>query len=314
MTRKFRTIIFAVLLILFFITAPSAVLYSYGYRFDFTQKKVVQTGAFYFKTSPRNAEIYLGDKMVAKTDILFGSAFVENLLPQKYEIEIKKEGFFPWEKSLEIKEREVTEAKNIILFPQNPNFTILTKNKKEIKDIISNISSEENKNEPEISQTLKAVLDSALSYQLAQDQIIWLDEKRDLYQGDSAGREIKKIADGVRGFAVSPDFKKISYFNNYEIWVLFLKTEEGQPKKSAGDKVFLTRFSEEIGDVFWIASHYLIFNAGDKIKIAGIDERDRLNIYDLAEFKNQKIFWDQKEKFLYVLSGESLFISKTLLP
>ena len=66
--------------------------------------------------------------------------------------------------------------------------------------------------------------------------------------------------------------------------------------------------------MFWVESHYLIFNAGDKIKITGIDDRDRLNIYDLAEFKNQEIFWNQKEKFLYVLSGETLFVSKTLLP
>ena len=127
MTKKTRTILFSICLFLFLLIAPSAIFYSQGYRFDFDSKKITQTGGLFLKVFPKSAEIYLDGKLKKKTDFFFGSILIENLLPKKYKIEIKKEGYFAWEKNLEIKEREVTEAKNVILFPENPNFIILTK-------------------------------------------------------------------------------------------------------------------------------------------------------------------------------------------
>lgn len=127
MTKKTRTILFSVCLILFLIVAPSVILYSQGYRFDFENKKVTQTGAFYFKASPPEAEIYLNGKLKRKTAVFFNSAFIENLLPRNYGVEIKKEGYYDWKKNLEIKEKQVTEVKDIVLFPKNPDFKILEK-------------------------------------------------------------------------------------------------------------------------------------------------------------------------------------------
>lgn len=256
MTRKARTVLFTICVLLFLLATPSIVLYSQGYRFDFDKKSVVQTGAFYFKVLPKSAEVYLNGKLKDKTSTLTGSILIENLLPQTYAVEIKKAGFHPWRKSLEIKEKQVTEAKNIILFPKNPNFTIVSQNQKEINDIISEF---------------------AVS-------------------------------------ATSSDKKKVIECNNYEIWILFLENQYDQPQKQAGDKMFLTRFSEKIGKVFWLTSYYLIFDVGDKIKIAEIDDRDKINIIDLAEFKNPEIFWNQDTKKLYVLSEGELYLLENLLP
>ncbi len=257
MTKNTRTILFAVCVLLFLLAAPSVVLYSQGYRFDFNPpaggKRIVQTGTFYFKVLPRGADVYLDGKLKKKISVLTGSALIENLLPKTYKIEIKKptvhtqEGYHSWQKSLEVREKQVTEAKNIILFPKNPNFTIVSQNQKEINDIVSEFT---------ISAT-------------------------------------------------SSDKKKIVEFNNYEIWVSFLET---------GEKVFLTRFSEKIGKVFWLTSHYLIFNVEDKIKIAEIDDRDRINIIDLAEFKSPEIFWSEIDKKLYISSEGKLYLSENLLP
>ena len=128
MTKRTRTILFIICVILFAVIAPLVVFYSQGYRFDFEIKKIVQTGAFYFKVLPRGVEIYLNGKLIKKTSVLTSSALIENLLPKSYEIQIKKEGYRFWQKNLEIKEKQVTEAKNIILFPENPKLEILIKN------------------------------------------------------------------------------------------------------------------------------------------------------------------------------------------
>jgi hypothetical protein len=137
MTKKTRTILFFTCIFLFLIVAPAVVLYSQGYRFDFNPpvggKMIVQTGAFYFKVSPTSAEIYLDGELKKKTDFFFGTIFIKNLLPEKYIIEIKKptvptqDGYLSWSKTIELKEKEVQEFKNIALIPANPDFSILTK-------------------------------------------------------------------------------------------------------------------------------------------------------------------------------------------
>src|SRR5512136_336523 len=117
MTKKSRTILFSICVFLFLVIASISVLYSQGYRFDFADKKLTQTGGFYIKTNPKQAYIYLNGESEKKTDFLFGSALIENLIPKKYKIEAKKEGYQSWEKTLEIKEKEVTEAKYVMLLP-----------------------------------------------------------------------------------------------------------------------------------------------------------------------------------------------------
>ena len=119
MTKKTRRNLFFICLILFLLIAPSLILYSQGYRFDFETKRISQTGGLFIKAVPKQAEIYLNDEPEKKTDFFFGSTLVENLLPKKYKIEVKKEGYTPWYKTLQVKEREVAEAKNIILFKEN---------------------------------------------------------------------------------------------------------------------------------------------------------------------------------------------------
>ncbi len=240
MTKKTRTILFFICVFLFALTAPSVIFYSQGYRFDFETKKIVQTGGLYFKVAQRSAQVYLNDKLKDTTSLFTNSSLIENLLPKTYYIEIKKDGYYPWQKTLEVKERRVTEAKNITLIPQNINFA-------------------------------------------------------------TTSSPLPKITVS----ATSSDGQKVIEFDKHEIWISFPKEEK---------KIFLNRFSETIGKVFWFNDDYLIFNVGDKLKIAEIDDRDRLNIIDIAQFKTPEIFWDNLNGKLYVLSENVLYVSEKLLP
>lgn len=120
-----RKFLFWTFFLIFLIIGPNLLLYLQGYRFDFEKRKIVKTGGLFIKTLPKEAEIYINRKFIKKTDFVFGSLFIQNLLPKKYEIEIKKEGFFSWKKNLEVKEQIVTEAKNIFLFPSDLTFKII---------------------------------------------------------------------------------------------------------------------------------------------------------------------------------------------
>lgn len=109
----------------------------------------------------------------------------------------------------------------------------------------------------------------------------------------------------IEASATSSDKQKVVEVNEYEIRVLFLEKEE---------EVFIARFSKKIGNVFWLTDHYLIFSVGDKIKIAEIDDRDKINIINLATFKEPQIFWESKDKKLYVRSDKQIYLLDNLLP
>lgn len=422
MTKKTRTILFSICLFLFLLIAPSVIFYSQGYRIDINPPaggiKITQTGGLFLKIIPKQVEVSIDEKLKKKTDFFFGSVLIENLLPKKYKIQIKKEGYYLWEKNLEIKEKEVAGAKNIVLIPENPNFGILTKEVKDFwvspnerkiilsedykqgwalklynleKDVKSHLIEEKDiysrgadlidlefssdskeiflevgieeqikhfileidkippvlaeseeplppfentltykavgqdiyylnnlghlfKNEEKLTEKLfPAKLETEYALEIFQD-FIFLREGQILYQFNPDSKSFEKFFEPIKDLKISPDYKKLVYFSDYEIWILFLKEIGDQPQRKVGDKLFLIRLSEQIKDCFWFNSNYLVFNAGDKIKIAEIDDRDRINVADLGEFKNPKIFWNKNDKKLYVLSDGNLYQSERLLP
>jgi hypothetical protein len=122
----YKNKIFFSIIILFLIVSPSVVLYSKGYRIDFDKFNIVQTGSFYFKINPKNSEILILEKdfkINRKTDLFFGTIYIENLIPKKYSVTIKKEGYYPWKKNLKINQGVVTKAENITLIPRKIDFT-----------------------------------------------------------------------------------------------------------------------------------------------------------------------------------------------
>jgi hypothetical protein len=117
-----RKLLFSFFLCLFLTLGPMIVFYSLGYRVDFEKKKITKTGGIFIKALPKEVEVSIEGRIRKKTDIFFGSVLIDNLLPKKYKVKVEKDGYFPWEKELEVEEERVTEVKNLILFPRNINF------------------------------------------------------------------------------------------------------------------------------------------------------------------------------------------------
>jgi fructose-specific component phosphotransferase system IIB-like protein len=122
-----RKLLFSFFFSLFLIFGPILVFYSLGYRFDFEKKKVTKTGGIFIKALPKEVTISIDGKK-RKTDPIFGSVLIENLLPKKYKIRVEKDGYLSWEKELEVEEGRVAEIKSLVLFPKNLNFYQLLSN------------------------------------------------------------------------------------------------------------------------------------------------------------------------------------------
>jgi len=113
---------------------------------------------------------------------------------------------------------------------------------------------------------------------------------------------------------LSPDGRKIALSTGKEIWLYFFQDEQEQPSRTKGEKLFLTRLSEDIENLSWFNSHYLMFAQGEAIMVSEIDNRDHLNMIELAQFPQPNIFWQDATKTLFVHTQGQVLSSEKLLP
>ncbi len=116
MTLRTRRFIYLLFVTFFLITAPLVVLYTTGYRWNYYKNKVDKIGNLVIRTFPKKVNISLNDNLVEKTT----PWRFNNLLPNKYQIKITKDGFSSWEKNLNVNSGETTFAEHIYLFKTEP--------------------------------------------------------------------------------------------------------------------------------------------------------------------------------------------------
>jgi hypothetical protein len=126
--KKFKIYLYFCVFIFFFLLGI-VLFYSFGYKYSIEEKKAVQTGAIIIKTHPEKVDIYKND-FLYKNNRTIANLFsdfvkIDNLKIGKYNIKVKKEGYFNWEKNINVKGGAVTELKNIVLLKKNYNKNII---------------------------------------------------------------------------------------------------------------------------------------------------------------------------------------------
>lgn len=290
MTHLSRRLIFYCLVLVFVISAPLVILYAKGYVFDFGKYKFVKTGTLILQSEPKNADVYIDDKLIGQTPLT-----INRLSPKFYNIKISKNEYSTWQKNLEIKPELITEATKILLILKNPkiestgqNLTdgslrnyLLSSNEKQQQSIAQNLMQNkfqgitdweivdstiyfikksnyilykmniDGTNETQLSFQPLA---EQVSYQLfasPDKQIAVLSQNNSLYLLDNGTQSFKKIASGVKSAEFSFDSNKLLYYSANEIWVYRLDDSIYQPRKLAGEKELITRFGETISYATW---------------------------------------------------------------
>lgn len=118
MTKKTRLIILLLCVVCFFVLAPYIVFYSLGYRVDFLRMKITATGGIYIKAAPLPLEISI-DSKIQKPGFFANSVFAQNLLPKSHAVLIKKDGYYDYQKNLEVKENQVTKLERVLLIKKD---------------------------------------------------------------------------------------------------------------------------------------------------------------------------------------------------
>ncbi len=90
------------------------VLYALGYRINWKEKRLVLTSVLYLNSQPSGATIYLDGKEIGQT-----KKVIREIFPGFYHLKLEKEGYWPWEHTIEVKPYTLVEVVPT-LFRQKP--------------------------------------------------------------------------------------------------------------------------------------------------------------------------------------------------
>jgi len=111
MKLKYRRILYLSFITTFLIITPLVILYTAGYGYNFKRGRIEKTGILYVDSKPTGANIFINGQLSGKTPKRF-----TKMLPDKYQLEVKKDGYRPWNKEIEIRSNLTEFAEDIILF------------------------------------------------------------------------------------------------------------------------------------------------------------------------------------------------------
>lgn len=101
----------------FLVIIPALILYVTGYRLN-NEFKLVRTGGIYIHAFASDVSLYINDEDPFELSLFRTGFFIQNLLPDYYNLKMTKEGYYPWVKRLKVYPHMVAEAFPVMI-PQN---------------------------------------------------------------------------------------------------------------------------------------------------------------------------------------------------
>ena len=272
--RLLRHIAFFVSLALYFILLPIVLSYSLGYHIDYHNFRIYKMGIISLRSAPSGASIFINGKLRQEPT----PARIEELKPDTYSVEIKREGFYPWQKDLAVKPNMVTREENIILFP-------ILQDMGKVGDY----------------ETVNFVISDNRNY-------VYHMTKAGLYRSNMDGTNPKKVSlysdwpEKIVGKKFSPDGKKFLYFNENNIWVVYLASRDLTKDGELGYVEDTLKVPGSIKDVFWHSlSNHIIFVVNKDINVIELGSAGEKNIVTLHKCIRppEGIYYDENNDSLY---------------
>jgi len=112
MNKITARITYSFFFLLFFVLTPVFIFYAKGYRYNIYTHSIEKNGAFYVKSYPKGAEIFVDNVLMDRktpTQLINVRSGVHN-------IRVQKDRYVPWHKELSVHPGETTFAEDIVLF------------------------------------------------------------------------------------------------------------------------------------------------------------------------------------------------------
>jgi len=118
-----------------------------------------------------------------------------------------------------------------------------------------------------------------------------ISESGELYvhnNGETTGDSLKKVADGIKSVQFSNDGKKLLYWSDNEINVIYLRKWDVQPRRAENEVQQIVRISSPVKNVFWYRDYeHIFFSSQNSVKIIELDSRDHRAIDDIFKYNSE---------------------------
>jgi hypothetical protein len=145
---------------------------------------------------------------------------------------------------------------------------------------------------------------------IMENEIFLIENKRTVYLFNKETKAFDKKIEAKGEIKYTPFYERILFAADNELWLLLLKDAETPFFVKAYSTIFISRFSQNIGDIKWLNGDYFVYTLGTKVNISEIDNRDHINSFELPQSETSKIFFNGNTKKLFLLNEEELLISE----
>lgn len=148
-----------------------------------------------------------------------------------------------------------------------------------------------------------------------ENEIFLIENKKTVYLFNKETKIFDKKIEAKTELKYTPFYERILFAADNELWLLLLKDTETPFFVKAYSTIFISRFSQNIGDIKWLNGDYFVYTLDNKVNISEIDNRDRINSFELPQSEVSKIFFNGNTKKLFLLNKEELIVSENkILP
>ncbi|MCX5701964.1 MAG: PEGA domain-containing protein, partial [Candidatus Omnitrophica bacterium] len=276
---RIRAILFYLSLILFFILVPVILLYSFGYKLDVNRLRIIKTGLIYLKSIPDGAKVYLDGRHINNTT----PVSIEGLMPGEYKLFLELENYYTWYQKILVESGKSTVLDRIILFPKKQHL-----DKINISDVDDFYVFPADKDYAYcISENNKSIFRIKLSPKEKEKELVC---------------NQLQLTDNIQDLSLSPDKKKITYFYNNRLDVVYLFREKDDYQQLENSNFFIIT-DHRIINAFWYSdSEHIVIVTDKNIKIYELASKGKENIVTVLNIndKHPKVFYDVTEDVMYI--------------
>ncbi len=275
MKKRNRRIAFYICAVIFVVLGYVTILYAQGYKYSFNDGKFLRTGAISLKANT-DAKVFVQDVLEGTTSFLTDSFSKGRLLPGRYTVKLEKEDYSTWKKTVVVEEGKVTDFPRVLLLPQTED---------KIPDVIAQIEEAFLADGIVLSSTPRPSPRTSV-VPSPTPQVLPVTLVKGVLTLHHEGSD-QILATKVSGFALAPSQRQLAWWNNNELWVMWLTdVDSHQPYHKAGDKDLITRFTAPIKRAAWFGGedHIVVESNSSTLlttggyKIVEIDKRGGINI------------------------------------
>src|SRR3989344_5153274 len=339
MHRTSRRIIFWIAVVLFLFGSYTVIKYAQGYRFDIQEMGFIKTGAILLKTFPKKSEVFVNQKYVDTTSLINGEFTKRFLLPDTYNIEIKKSGKQLWRKQVQVKASEVSQFLSIYLPPESLDFKKPDSTEEYLAKFVSlNFITErysfnsrdkkiyrlkENGQSEDVKLDAQKIIDFSVLPFSSQYRFweVGFDKNNLIFVISKVSAKSvsgvlfvleddmwKLINENVRSVFLSKDQKKIAILGKNEILVYWVEDELIPPNYYKGQIELIVRRSDPVSKLFWFDDERLLFLSGGNVLLTEIDTRSPRNTHELVKGVDD-FFYDRNNNSLIIKKDGEILIA-----